>query len=169
MTLRLSFTKRRQGARRGRLHAANRHGSRGRGLYAGRDQRAVRCVATTTRCRTLSREGGRIPGGTAIGNEKQFIVAALSRAACRVAVGADDPHCRGHSRWSRRAGLASLTRWTCRPRVALRDFRPLPASGKNSGQGDNNQSSIQLNTLQTRAGRTGGRLGATRIMPLGSC
>jgi hypothetical protein len=127
-------------------------------LYTGHDERIVRRVAITTRCRMLGRKSGCIPGGTAIGNKQHFIVIALSRAVGRVAVRANNPHRGGLSRWarrSRRAGLASWTRRTCRSWITFRAFRILPASCKDGGQGDYNQCSIQLNTFKTRPGRTG--------------
>jgi hypothetical protein len=60
--------------------------SRGCDLYTGRDERIIRRVAITTRCGTLGRKSGCVPGGAAICHEQDFIIIALSCAVRRIAV-----------------------------------------------------------------------------------
>jgi hypothetical protein len=62
------------------------NGLRGCDLYTGRDERIVRRVAIATRCRTLGRKSGCIPGGAAICHEQDFIIIALTCAGRCIAV-----------------------------------------------------------------------------------
>jgi hypothetical protein len=129
--------------------------SLGCGLRAGSDQRIIRRVADTTRCGPLGREGRSVPGATAIGDEQHLIIAALSRAACRVAVRADDPRRRRRSGGTRGAGRP----W--RSGIAFRSRRPgwsritLFAAYEANGQHDCDQGSIQGHGFPQRTASSG--------------
>jgi hypothetical protein len=130
-------------------------GSPGRGLHAGGDQRTVRRVADATRCGPLGREGGRVPGAAAIGDEQHLIVTALRGTARRIAVRANDPRRRrpsGGTRragWPRRSGLACRTRRPGWSRIAL--F----AAHEANGQCDCDQGSIQMHGFPPTHGFVG--------------
>jgi hypothetical protein len=97
-----------------------------------------------TRRGSLSRKDRRVPGAAAIGDEENFIVGALRRAARRVAARADDPHCREGAGWpclaarTRRAGRSRITL------IALIALRPLSAAREAEAQGNRDQCSIEI-------------------------